>query len=73
MMTATVEEHRHSLLSPEAAAVIEATAAAVAEHADEITVRFYPAMLTAHPDLLRLFNKGNQATGEQSRALAASP
>lgn len=29
-------------------------------------------MLTAHPDLLRLFNKGNQATGEQSRALAAS-
>ena len=71
-MTATVNEHRHSLLSPEATAVVEATAAVVAEHADEITARFYPAMLTAHPDLLRLFNKGNQATGEQSRALAAS-
>lgn len=44
----------------------------VAGHADEITVPFYPAMLTAHPDLLRLFNKANQAAGEQSRALAAS-
>jgi nitric oxide dioxygenase len=45
------------------------TASVVADHADEITARFYPAMLTAHPDLLRRFNKGNQATGEQRRAL----
>lgn len=29
-------------------------------------------MFAAHPELLRVFNKGNQATGEQSRALAAS-
>src|ERR1017187_1814446 len=29
-------------------------------------------MFAAHPELLRVFNEGNQATGEQSRALAAS-
>src|SRR5450755_3543820 len=29
-------------------------------------------MFAARPDLLRVFNQGNQATGEQSRALAAS-
>jgi nitric oxide dioxygenase len=44
----------------------------VAEHAEEITARFYPRMFTDHPELLRLFNQGNQATGEQSRALAGS-
>jgi nitric oxide dioxygenase len=29
-------------------------------------------MFEDHPELLRVFNQGNQATGEQSRALAAS-
>jgi nitric oxide dioxygenase len=65
-------DNRHSLLSEEAKAVVEATAAVVAEHAEQITARFYPSMFEAHPELLRLFNQGNQATGEQSRALAAS-
>lgn len=60
------------LLSPRSTAVVTATAGVVAEHADEITARFYPRMLDEHPDLLRVFNTGNQATGEQSRALAAS-
>ena len=71
-MTTTVEEDRHSLLSPEAKAVVEATASVVAEHAEQITARFYPSVFKAHPELLRVFNQGNQATGEQSRALAAS-
>jgi nitric oxide dioxygenase len=44
----------------------------VAAHAEQITARFYPRMFAEHPELLRLFNQGNQATGEQSRALAAS-
>jgi nitric oxide dioxygenase len=44
----------------------------VAEHAEQITARFYPRMFDEHPQLLRVFNQGNQATGEQSRALAAS-
>ena len=61
-----------SLLSTPSRAVVEATAGVVAEHAEQITARFYGRMFEARPDLLRVFNLGNQATGEQSRALAAS-
>jgi nitric oxide dioxygenase len=39
---------------------------------EQITACFYPRMFAAHPELLRIFNQGNQATGEQSRALAGS-
>src|SRR5206468_9732242 len=59
-------------LSAPSAAVVAATAPVVAEHAEAITARFYPRMFAEHPDLLRVFSQGNQATGEQSRALAAS-
>lgn len=61
-----------SLLSPTSADVIAATAGVVAEHAEEITARFYPRMFAERPELLRVFNLANQATGEQSRALATS-
>jgi nitric oxide dioxygenase len=61
-----------SLLSEESRRIVEATADVVAAHAEEITARFYPRMFNEHPELLRVFNQGNQATGEQSRALAAS-
>jgi len=61
-----------SLLSPEALSVVQATAPVVAAHADQITANFYPRMFNAHPELLRVFNQGNQATGEQSKALAGS-
>jgi nitric oxide dioxygenase len=61
-----------SLLSPEALDVVWATAPVVAAHADQITAHFYPRMFAAHPELLRVFNQGNQATGEQSKALAGS-
>ena len=71
-MTTTAAPPPTSLLSDESAAVVRATAAVVAEHAEQITARFYPRMFQAHPELLRVFNQGNQATGEQSRALAAS-
>src|SRR4051812_30060134 len=71
-MSATLLETRASLLSGRSAAVVAATANVVAAHAEEITARFYPRMFDEHPELLRLFNLGNQATGEQSRALAAS-
>jgi nitric oxide dioxygenase len=60
------------MLSEQSAAVVRATAGVVAEHAEAITAVFYPRMLTAHPELRRVFNAGNQANGEQSRALAAS-
>lgn len=64
--------NRSTLLSPASRAVVEATAGVVAAHAEAITARFYPGMFAAHPELLRVFNAGNQATGEQSRALAGS-
>lgn len=63
---------RECLLSQTSEAVVRATAAVVAEHAEQITARFYPRMFAERPDLLRVFNQGNQASGEQSRALAAS-
>src|SRR5919112_1244120 len=60
------------LLSAQSRAVVGATAEVVAGHAEPITAVFYPRMFREHPELLRLFNQGNQATGEQSKALAAS-
>lgn len=59
-------------LSSESEAVVRATAGVVAEHADEITTLFYRGMFAAHPELLRVFNRANQAIGEQPKALAAS-
>lgn len=59
-------------LSPESEAVVRATAGVVAQHADEITTLFYREMFAAHPELLRVFNRANQAVGEQPKALAAS-
>lgn len=62
----------HPALSPAAEAVVRATAGVVAEHSETISARFYESMLGERPELWRLFNRANQETGEQSRALAAS-
>lgn len=59
-------------LSPESDAIVRATAGVVAENAEQITRVFYPAMFAAHPELLNVFNRANQAIGEQPKALAAS-
>ncbi|MEV0678619.1 globin domain-containing protein [Actinosynnema sp. NPDC050436] len=60
------------MLAPDSVRIIRATADTVARHGAEITGRFYRRLLTAHPELLDLFNRGNQATGVQRQALAAS-
>ncbi|MFF8910662.1 globin domain-containing protein [Streptomyces olivaceoviridis] len=61
------------MLSPESAAVIRATLPAVGGALDDITARFYGTMFAEQPELLDgLFNRGNQASGEQRRALAGS-
>ncbi|PPK68330.1 globin domain-containing protein [Actinokineospora auranticolor] len=52
--------------------VVRATLPVVAEHATEITGVFYASMFAAHPELLDLFNQGNQANGRQRAALAAA-
>ncbi|MGQ4270462.1 globin domain-containing protein [Nocardiopsis changdeensis] len=61
------------MLSAESAATVRATLPVVAEHLDAVTARFYDTMLGEHPELLDgLFNRGNQASGEQRRALAGA-
>ncbi len=71
-MSISPSESAESVLSARSEAVVRATASVVADHAEQITAVFYPRMFAEHPTLLRVFNQGNQATGEQSRALAAS-
>ncbi|PDP86279.1 hemin transporter [Glycomyces fuscus] len=61
------------MLSTESAATVRATLPAVAGALDAITARFYDTMLGDRPELLDgLFNRGNQASGDQRRALAGS-
>ncbi|WP_406065505.1 FAD-binding oxidoreductase [Streptomyces sp. NBC_01077] len=61
------------MLSEQAVPVVRATLPAVGGALDQITERFYGRLFTAHPELLRdLFNRGNQASGEQRQALAGS-
>ncbi|MEU1479409.1 globin domain-containing protein [Streptomyces sp. NPDC005760] len=61
------------MLSAESTAVVRATLPAVAGALDEITTRFYGAMFRDRPELLDgMFNRGNQASGAQRRALAGS-
>ena len=61
------------MLSDASRPVIEATLPAVGENIGEIAKRFYPHMFGAHPELLDgLFNRGNQARGEQQQSLAGS-
>ncbi|MCO6007902.1 globin domain-containing protein [Actinoallomurus purpureus] len=61
------------MLSEKSAAVVRATLPAVGGAVDEITPLFYRRMFSAHPEFLTdLFNRGNQANGTQSRALAGA-
>jgi nitric oxide dioxygenase len=61
------------MLSVESAAVVRATLPVVGAALDTITARFYETMFADRPELLDgLFNRGNQRSGEQRRALAGS-
>ncbi|WP_433237930.1 globin domain-containing protein [Streptosporangium sp. CA-135522] len=61
------------MLSAESAAIVRATLPVVGASLDAITTRFYETMFSERPELLDgLFNRGNQASGEQRRALAGS-
>ncbi|QQQ74193.1 hemin transporter [Saccharothrix sp. 6-C] len=60
------------MLSAASAEVVRATLPVVRDHAVEITGVFYPSMFAAHPELLDLFNQGNQASGQQRVALASA-
>ncbi|MPY36688.1 hemin transporter [Streptomyces adustus] len=61
------------MLSNTARPVVAATLPVVAQHIGDITQRFYKHMFAEHPELLDgVFNRGNQAHGDQQQALAGS-
>ncbi|ANS69749.1 flavohemoprotein [Streptomyces lincolnensis] len=61
------------MLSEQSVPVVRATLPVVGAAIGEITEGFYARLFEDRPELLRdLFNRGNQATGEQQKALAGS-
>ncbi|MHA7210144.1 globin domain-containing protein [Arthrobacter sp. MDT1-65] len=61
------------MLSDTSRPVIEATLPVVGDNINEIAKRFYAHMFQERPELLDgLFNRGNQADGQQQQALAGS-
>ncbi|MET8143230.1 globin domain-containing protein [Sphaerisporangium sp. NPDC005288] len=61
------------MLSLESAAHVRATLPAIGAAIGDIAARFYDTMFADNPELLRdLFNRGNQANGEQRAALAGA-
>ena len=61
------------MLSAKSVEVVRATLPAVGAAIGDITPIFYRRMFAAHPELERdLFNRGNQAQGDQARALAGA-
>src|SRR5699024_6178457 len=62
-----------SVISQSALSTVRETLPAVGAAIGDISPIFYRRMFTARPDLLRdLFNRGNQAQGEQQKALAGA-
>lgn len=61
------------MLTPNARATVTATLPAVGAAIGDITTNFYDRLFAAHPALLTdLFNRSNQAGGDQPQALAGS-
>lgn len=60
-------------LTEKSHAIVKETLPVVGEHIHEIAPLFYKKMFAAHPELIRdTFNRGNQKSGDQQKALAAS-
>jgi len=51
---------------------IDASVPVLRQHGLAITTLFYKNLLTEHPELTRLFNMGNQASGAQQQSLASA-
>src|SRR6185436_16206088 len=60
------------MLTSETIAIVKATAAVVADHAEAITRRFYTLMFQGNPEVLAYFNPAHQHAGTQQRALAGA-
>lgn len=51
---------------------IDASVPVLRQHGPAITTTFYANMFKAHPELRKLFNMGNQASGVQQQSLASA-
>ena len=73
MYTTAVPTARDRKLTPEHEEIVKATLPAVGANIATIAQTFYRTMFGNHPELLaNTFNRGNQKSGEQQKALAAS-
>lgn len=64
---------RNRRLAAEHEETVRATLPVIGAHINDITPNFYSRMFEAHPELIRdTFNRGNQQSGAQQKALAAS-
>lgn len=73
MFVSTQPTSRDRKLTPEHEETVKATLPAVGANIGEIAQTFYRTLFANHPELLRdTFNRGNQKSGEQQKALAAS-
>lgn len=60
------------MLTPQTIQTVQATAPVVAEHAEQITRRFYTLMFAGNPEVKRYFNQAHQHSGGQQKALAGA-
>ncbi|AJE34088.1 hypothetical protein B842_11205 [Corynebacterium humireducens NBRC 106098 = DSM 45392] len=73
MYTTAVPTARDRQLTPEREEIVKATLPLVGANIGTIAQNFYRTMFGNHPELLaNTFNRGNQKSGEQQKALAAS-
>ncbi len=73
MYTTAVPTARDRKLTPEHEEIVKVTLPTIGANIDTIAQTFYRTMFGKHPELLaNVFNRGNQKSGEQQRALAAS-
>lgn len=60
------------MLSKKTIAIIKATAPILEEHGETLTQHFYKRMFSHNPEVIHFFNKANQVTGDQQKALAGA-
>jgi nitric oxide dioxygenase len=60
------------MLSESTIQIVQATAPAVAAHAEAITRRFYTLMFSGNPEVKAYFNQAHQHSGGQQKALAGA-
>ncbi|MFP7365407.1 globin domain-containing protein [Corynebacterium callunae] len=73
MFTKQAPDTAHAKLSEGNAEIIRQTLPVIGANINKITPVFYRTMFANHPELISdTFNRGNQRSGEQQKALAAS-